>query len=401
MSSTERPIAGRRSGLESNGCRLQSFRLARVPAIRFEAGGLARVGSALAAEGVEAGSVLLVADPGLAPFGFVESAATSMRAAGYDAVIFTDITSDPREAQVEAATALACEKACAAVVALGGGSALDAAKVVAVAGRSPGPLTRYRLAAEPLCPDRPPLLAIPTTAGTGSEATSVSILSSGEGIKYWYWSPALKPDLVLLDPELTVGLPPHLTAATGLDAIVHAMEAATNRAAHPAIDHYALTAIRLARASLPCAAARGDDLDARGAMLLAACYAGVAIDNAGTALAHCAGHALGSLAGIHHGRAVALAMAATFGWIMKGEEARFAGVADAFGVRPHDLPAAFADFVRALPIEPLPSDDGRLTANALAARMAEPENRAMRASTARAVGDDDLAEIAELVLAFR
>ena len=136
-------------------------------------------------------------------------------------------------------------------------------------------------------------------------------------------------------------------------------------------------------------------------MLLSACYAGVAIDNAGTALAHCAGHALGSLAGIHHGRAVALSMAATFGWIMKGEEARFGGVAEAFGVRPDDLPAAFADFVRALPVEPLPSGGGRLTASSLAARMAAPENRAMRAATAREVGEDDLAEIAELVLAFR
>jgi alcohol dehydrogenase class IV len=248
--------------------------------------------------------------------------------------------------------------------------------------------------------DRLPIVAVPTTAGTGSETTGVSILSCEDGVKYWYWSPVLKPDLVILDPVLTVGLPPHLTAATGLDAIVHAIEASTNRSAHPAIDHYALAAIRLARANLPRAVADGNDLDARGAMLLAACYAGIAIDNAGTALAHCAGHALGSLARIHHGRAVALAMAATFPWIMAGEEARFAGVAEAFGVSSSDLPDAFADFVRALPIEPLPGGDPHLSAASLAAGMSKPENRAMRLSTARTVEDGDLAEIAELVLSF-
>ena len=370
-----------------------------MPAIRFESGVLAALGRELSGMGVESGPVLLLADPALGAFGFIGTAEDSLGAAGYRAVTFTGITPDPKEAEVEAATALACERGCVAVVALGGGSALDAAKVVAVAGRSAGPLTRYRLAAEAFASDRLPLVAVPTTAGTGSEATAVSILSSQDGVKYWYWSAALKPDLVLLDPLLTVGLPPHLTAATGLDAIVHAMEAATNRAAHPAIDHYALAAIRLARENLPRAVARGDDLEARGAMLLAACYAGAAIDNAGTALAHCAGHALGSLARVHHGRAVALAMAATFGWIMKGEEGRFAGVADAFGVRPDALPGAFADFVRALPVEPL-AGDGRLAASSLAARMAAPENRAMRVATARDVGDDDLAEIAELVLAF-
>lgn len=345
--------------------------------------------------------MLLAADPGLARFGFIAAAEKALAEAGFEPVPFTDITSDPKEAQVEEATVLARSKACLAVVALGGGSALDAAKVVAVAAKSPGPLQRYRLAAEPFPSERLPVVALPTTAGTGSEATSVSILSAPDGTKYWYWSPVLKPDLVLLDPTLTTGLPPHLTAATGLDAIVHAMEAATNRSAHPAIDHYALAAIRLARQNLPRAVSHGSDLDARGAMLVAACYSGAAIDNAGTALAHCAGHALGSLAGIHHGRAVALAMAATFDWIMKGEEARFAGVAEAFGCRVADLPAAFADFVRSLPIEPLPADDGRLTARTLAARMAAPENQAMRLSTARLVGDDDLHEIAERVLAFR
>ena len=403
LSAVGRPnrFPGARRISKFHGCRLLSFRLARVPAIRFEAGVLSAVGGELAAAGVAKGAVLLVADPALAAFGFIDTARELLAAAGYEPATFTGIASDPKESGAEAAGKLASERGVSAVVALGGGSALDLAKVAAVAGRSTGTLSRYRLAAEALPSERPHLIAIPTTAGTGSEATSVSILSSPEGIKYWYWSPALKPDLVLLDPALTVGLPRQLTAATGLDAIVHAIEAATNRAAHPAIDHYALSAIRLARENLPGATNRGDDIEARGAMLMAAFHAGVAIDNAGTALAHCAGHALGSLAGVHHGRAVALAMAATLGWIMKGQEARFAGVADAFGVAPADLPAAFADFVRSLQVEPLASTGDRITAPALAARMAEPENRAMRVSTARTVGDDDLDEIAELVLAFR
>lgn len=380
---------------------MRPFKLSRVPAISFSAGACGALGATLAGAGVRPGAVLLVADPGLARFGFIDAAERALEAAGYRAVTCTDITSDPREAEAEAAIALSRREGCVAVVALGGGSALDAGKLVAALGPGGGAVSRYRLAAEALPVERLPVIAVPTTAGTGSETTGVSVLTSDEGIKYWYWSPGLKPDLVVLDPALTVGLPPHLTAATGLDAIVHAMEAATNRAAHPAIDLYALEAIRLAKANLPRAVADGADLDARGAMLMAASYAGIAIDNAGTALAHCAGHALGSIARIHHGRAVALSMAATFPWIMKGEEARFSGVAEAFGVAPSDLPAAFADFVRAVPIEPLSGDDPRLTATSLAARMAEPENRAMRLSTARTVESGDLAEIAELVLSFR
>ena len=145
------------------------------------------------------------------------------------------------------------------------------------------------------------------------------MLSDDDGVKFWYWGSALKADRVVLDPELTVALPAHLTAATGVDALVHAIEACTNRNAFVANDLYGLEAIRLVARHLATAVSEPGNLEARGGMLRAASLAGIAIDNVGTALAHNIGHALGSLMPIHHGRAVAIAMAATLPWNVEGD----------------------------------------------------------------------------------
>ncbi|WP_417773893.1 iron-containing alcohol dehydrogenase [Stappia sp.] len=379
---------------------MPTFTMNRVPRIvcgpRTSAG-LGALVSGLAGEGA---CVLLVADAGLGPLGLTPRIAGIMKEAGHRVVTYDRIMSDPKEERVEEAMALARDREAGVVVALGGGSALDAGKLAAAALGAPDALSSYRLASRPLPLSRLPLVCVPTTAGTGSETTAVSIVSDALGVKYWYWGEALKPDVALLDAELTTGLPAPLTAACGLDAIVHAMEAATNRAAFAENSATCCAAIALAVAHLEKAVAEPDDLAARGALLLAAARAGTGIDNCGTGIAHMIAHALASLLPIHHGRAVALGMAASLAWSMEGQEAAYKDVAQAFGCAHYgELPMAFSGLVRRLGISlHLPADINRLSPERLAAQMARPENAPMRLASLRAVTDEDLLLIAERVL---
>jgi alcohol dehydrogenase class IV len=377
------------------------FTLAPVPAIAFGVGRVAGLGNDVTEVAGEAARVLVVADPGMSALGITERVAAAIETAGHTAVVFDDIRSNPKEAQVRAAVDLARSQAAVAVVCVGGGSALDAGKLIATLVRSNDDVSAFRLAARPLPSSGLPKICIPTTAGTGSETTAVSVLSDDTGVKYWYWGAALKAERVVLDPELTVALPAHLTAATGVDALVHAIEACTNRNAFAANDLYCLEAIRLVGRHLASAVAEPGNLEARGGMLVAAAFAGIAIDNAGTALAHNIGHALGGLMPIHHGRAVAIAMAATLGWNVKGNPAGFAKVTEALGLGrdPRGLAAWFNSFVRALGIKVSLADETKgVDAAGLARRMAASENAAMRAANVRPVTDEDLEYLARMVL---
>ena len=377
------------------------FALAPVPTMAFGAGRIDCLGNDVGEIAGDAARVLVVADPGVSALGITERAVAAIDAAGHTAVVFDDICSNPKEAQVRAAIDLARSPAAAAVVCVGGGSALDAGKLIAALARSNEEVASFRLAARPLPSSGLPKICIPTTAGTGSETTAVSVLSDDADVKYWYWGAALKAERVVLDPELTVALPAHLTAATGVDALVHAIEACTNRNAFAANDVYGLEAIRLVGCHLATAVAEPGNLEARGGMLVAAAFAGIAIDNAGTALAHNIGHALGGLMPIHHGRAVAIAMAATLGWNVKGNPAGFAKVTEALGLGrdPRGLAAWFNSFVRALGIKVSLADETKgVDAAVLARRMAAPENAAMRAANVRPVTDEDLEFLAGMVL---
>jgi alcohol dehydrogenase class IV len=276
---------------------------------------------------------------------------------------------------------------------------MDAGKLIANLAPQGEAVASYRLAIAPLPKARLPLICVPSTAGTGAEATSVSVLSSAEGVKYWFWAPALKPDLILHDPEIVIGLTPAITAATGIDALVHAIEAATNLNATPLNNLFAYRAIELVRRWLPIAVAEPSNLVARAGMLEAATLAGVAIDNAGTAIAHNVGHALGSIAGVPHGRAVAIGMAATLAWNVDADPDVYAPVADAMGVAggAAALADAFLDFVRQVGVDlALPG----LQAERLAAQMDAAENAAMLRSNRRPVAVDDLRLHANAVVAL-
>ncbi len=244
---------------------------------------------------------LIVTDAGIVQSGMIEPALSSLTAAGIASVVYTDVVADPPEAIVERALAFAREQQIDGVIGLGGGSSMDVAKVIALLTKSTqslqdvygvGNAKGYRL----------PLIQIPTTAGTGSEVTPISIITTGETTKQGIVSPLLIADVALLDAELTVGLPPHVTAATGIDAMVHAIEAYTSKLRkNPYSDMLACEALRLLSKHIVTAVEDGHNLVARSAMLYGAMLAGQAFANAPVAAVHALAYPLGGHYHIAHG----------------------------------------------------------------------------------------------------
>lgn len=380
------------------------YRMAQVPAMTVGVGARLQIGTVANALVPDKGHVLLVVDPGLAAMAMTREVVDSLEVAGFAVEIWSDIKSDPTIRQADAAAAAARVCRAALVVALGGGSALDLGKAVAAIAGSDAPAETYALGAAPLPESRLKTICVPTTSGTGSETTRIAILSRGDGAKLWFWGEALRADHAILDPELTVSLPPHLTAATGLDALVHAIEASTNRNANAGNDLYALEAIRLVAAHLETAVNEPSNVVAREGLQRAAALAGTAIDNCGTAIAHAIGHAMASLRPIHHGRAVAVAMLATASWVSAEDpEGRFAACARAMGGAPGRQ--GFADAYHALVRRAglrigMREDFAGIDAKTLADQFVRPENMAMIQSTHREPTVADLTAIAQEVLAL-
>jgi alcohol dehydrogenase class IV len=373
------------------------------PRVVTGARSIERLGAEVKGLAGQGAPVLLVADSGLKPFGIVGRAVAAMEAEGLSVSVYAEIAGEPKEAQVEAARQLGKKAKARAVVCLGGGSALDAGKLAAVMLGSDAPVSNFRLAAKPLPEKSVPIICVPTTAGTGSEMTGISVVSDAEKTKFWFWGAPLEADLALLDPELTLDLPGKFTAMTGMDALVHAIEAATNRNVSPESDVAAYQAIRLVVKHLPTAVSEPKNISARVGMLDAAALGGLAIHKAGTALAHNIGHALGSLAPVPHGLAVTLAMAATAEWVVEGNREAFARVAEAMGegADADKVPEAFRKLATKLGLDlDTKAAAPELTADRLAAAMAQPENASMRKSTKRMIADDDLLPLAKMMLAL-
>lgn len=386
---------------------LASFTLSPNPTIACGVDRVAKIADDVAHLAGQGAQVLFVADPGLG--NLIERVSGLLKVGGSKVALFTDIRSDPLAAQIDAAAEQARVSAAKVVVALGGGSSLDSAKLAAASAVAERPASHFKLAQNPL-PEKPlPTICLPTTAGTGSEATRVSVYTLDSGEKVWAWGDALRPSLSILDPKLTVGLPPHLTAATGVDALVHAIEATTIRRANIMNDGVCLQAIRLVVQYLPRAVAQGDDLDARQAMQIAACLAGQAIDNSGTGIAHAIGHALGAIGHIHHGRAVGLSLRAAIGWNAEVGIERHAQVAQAMGVPSEGraakdvakgLAPAFDKFLRDVRLKISLAEDGLSAADAerLAMTAMAPENKAMRDSNIREISLEDARHFAKVIL---
>jgi alcohol dehydrogenase len=376
---------------------MQPFTLSRLPEIIFGAGRIADLSGKVEGLAGKGAPVLVVADPMLTKLGITGRTLEGLKKAGLEAQVFDGLKGEPKLADIDAAGGIARAMKAKAVVGLGGGSALDTAKLVAACAASGLSAQSYQLCDTPLPKDILPIIAVPTTAGTGSEVTRVSVFANVDKVKVWAWGDELKPQVAILDPELTIGVPASVTAATGLDALVHAIEAATNKHRTDGNDLYALKAIALISGNLERAVRTPGDLEARGALLLGSCYGGIAIDNCGTALAHNISHAMADLAPIPHGRATGLAMLATMKWVSQGASEAYARVAKAMGTT--DPVAAYDRLVRATGMKISLEDDGLdLTRpELLAEHMASPANAPMRKSNLRYPSDAELIKLARLV----
>jgi alcohol dehydrogenase len=384
---------------------MQSFTLSARSEIVFGAGKLAVLPEKLAERVEEGGSVLVVADPALAALGITARFGEAIAREGRRSVLYQGFAGEPKVRDIDAAAEMARKEDARAVIGIGGGSALDTAKLVAACAVSGLSGEAYQLCRTPLPADRLPIIAVPTTAGTGSEVTRTSVFANESKEKVWAWGAEIKPDLAILDPELTVSVPAPVTAATGLDALVHAIEASTNRQRNAGNDLYCHEAISLISAHLLRAIREPQDIEARGALLLGSCYAGIGIDNCGTALAHNISHSLADLAPIAHGRATGLAMLATMDWVAEGNPDAFGKVAVAMGEAedPRAAVRAFEGLVRGSGIKIALDGEGFDLARPerLAERMAAPPNAPMRKSTVRTPTDDDLVELARRVYVLR
>ncbi len=370
-----------------------------VPEVAIGAGRIDQIGGDVAALPGSPSRVLVVIDRYLSQSGVAGRVQSALP--GRDVTLWDEFAGEPAAAQIDAAASIARKNRIEAVIGIGGGSALDVAKLVASIASEAAGVERYAFCANPL-PARPlPVICVPTTAGTGSETTLTAIFANAAGKKAWAWGPELAARKAILDPTLTASLPAHLTAATGIDALVHAVESCTNANRFEANDQIAHAAIRLVARHLPVAVSNPTDLGAREGMLVASCYAGIAINNCGTAIAHNIAHALGSLGKVHHGRAAGLGLRASLPWSLPASEAAFAAVAEAMG-GPRDasaLPGLVDRLIREVGMKISLADElPALTPERLAAEMALPENAAMRKSASRASTDDDLRDLARLVL---
>jgi alcohol dehydrogenase class IV len=257
----------------------------------------------------QAKRALLVTDATLAKAGLAADVKAVLEQAGVGIAVFDGVHPNPVEEDVERGLEAYRREGCDSLVALGGGSPMDAAKVMRFMAVHPGPLAQYddakggdRLIVNPM----PPLCAIPTTAGTGSEVgRSGVIILRATGRKTIFFHPRLIPDIAVLEPRLTAGLPPHITAATGIDAFTHCLEAYLAPVFHPMADGIALEGIRLILRHLPAAHARGSDLAARSAMQIAASMGATAFQK-GLGMIHSLAHPLSARYNTHHGLANAL-----------------------------------------------------------------------------------------------
>jgi alcohol dehydrogenase class IV len=258
---------------------------------------------------------------------------------------FTDVHPNPLEEDVEAACRAYAAEGCDGVIGLGGGSARDAAKAVRLKVVFPD-LTLVGMPMDRLPAKLAPFCAIPTTAGTGSEVGRTSVITIPSlGRKAGFGGPPLMANLAVLDPELTVELPPTLTAWTGMDAMSHAIESYVCPMFHPMCDAIALEAVRLVRLHLPKAFADGHDLEARGMMQMAAAMGAVAFQK-DLGAGHSLSHPLSSEFGINHGLANALMLPPTIRFNGETHRAQYARVAEALGLDPGDDPASqTADFI--------------------------------------------------------
>lgn len=293
---------------------------------------------------LHAKKVLLITDPGLVQAGVAQQVVEMLKQAAVEVEIFDAVEPDPSIKVATKAAEMAKNVKANVLIALGGGSAIDTAKSAALLVTNGGYLKDYAGVNKVVKPILP-LIAVPTTAGTGSEVTIFAVMSDPEKQEKFTISSALiAPAVAVLDPLLTLKLPPSVTAFTGMDALTHAIEAFTSSIAQPATDALALSAIKLILKHLPVAVGRGDNIMARDGMLQASLLAGIAFNNAFLGLAHAIASPLGGHFHVPHGLANAVMLPYVMEYNLPTAVRRYAEIGRALGLQAvGDTPRAVAE----------------------------------------------------------
>lgn len=251
--------------------------------------------------------VFIATDPGLVQTGIPDKIKSLLKENGIDAVVFSEIEPNPHAVTVMKGAQVYKAESCDMILAVGGGSAMDFSKAVGVMASHPGHILDYRRGEKPVVNEIPTLFAIPTTVGTGSEITTVAVVTDHEaGRKYVVASPVLAPKIAFVDPVLTTSLPRHVVSTTGMDALVHALEAFTSVRSTPITEGLALQAIKMLKDHLPPSYANPDNLEARSQVHLASTIAGMAFGLGGLGLVHSCSHPMSAIYHVPHGLANAI-----------------------------------------------------------------------------------------------
>lgn len=322
---------------------MNSFKFRSPGSVLMESGAAGRIGEILLETGASVRSVLVVSDAGVERAGLLEAALSSLQQAGLSVTVFTGVEADPSAATVMAADAAARRAQADAILGIGGGSPMDVAKLVALLiGNSQTLDSMYGV--DVARGPRLPLVLMPTTAGTGSETTPVAIVTTGDGQKKGVVSSFLIPDCAVLDARLTLGLPRPGTAATGIDAMVHAIEAYTSkRLKNPVSDALAREALGLLIGNIERVCEKGDDLAGREAMLLGASLAGLAFANAPVAAVHALAYPVGARFHVPHGLSNSLVLPAVLRFNLPAARDLYAELAQIIVPRAKGTPDVLAE----------------------------------------------------------
>lgn len=329
--------AGRIKGNRTKGVEvIQSFAFPNQ--ILFGAGALQSLPDEL--KKLDCTRPLLVTDRGLVACGLAGRVEEAIRKAGLEPAVFDEVDANPTEENAEQGLLAYSNSACDGIVGLGGGSSLDTAKAIKLKVDHSLPLAEYDIEHqgwEKMVNPMPPMIAIATTAGTGSDvARGALIIVRPAGAKVALVGPALYPDATIADPELTLALPPNLTAGTGMDAFTHCIEEYLSPKYNPIVDGMALEGIRLCAISLKRACENGQDLAARSDMMIAAMIGGMGFIK-GLGVVHSLSHPVGSVVGGHHGTTNAIFLPASLEFNLPAAPAKYRALANAAGIEVHNL----------------------------------------------------------------
>ena len=314
----------------------KTFTITQPTRLTFGAGAVSGLADIVKAEGGT--KAFLVVDPGLKKAGLLKKITAPLRKAKMEFEVYDKIDPEPGLKLADAGCKLAAKSGCDCVIGVGGGSAMDVAKAVSILLTNGGKAEDY-LGLGKISKPGVPKIMVPTTGGTGAEVTFTAVfINEKTGSKGGMNGDHLYPDAALLDPELTVSVPPHITAATGIDAFTHAIEGYVSTQSHAISDMYALEAIEMISRNLPQAYGNGDNIEARSAMLMGSLLAGKALATAGVGLVHAMAYPLGGMFGIPHGLANAVLLPYVVEYNLIGNPGKYAAVAEVMGYDTTDMP---------------------------------------------------------------